>query len=393
MGKRFLHSFLMASFVFFAGGNAFADDVDYTHLVVNNDFEYQSEGVQNPSGTSWKPLLQNPVTTFYGWTCDFSVLGGTSQGINQDFSNTQHGVSGCWIASTTPFPSLFEFYQIIGKNALPAGTYKVQCMLAVGSNKRTNQRLFANQNVQYYASKDLYPSNQVEGEIATFANSTETNEKMLQEMVVYTTIGENDSLKIGIRTSGVKGDGQTAATANPAWGWFKVDYFRVTKIDQVKAADASLSAITLSAGEINFNSENNTYNVTLPVETTTVTPTATANVLDATVTGTQAVDVTSGTGVSTITVTALDGSTQKTYTINYTVEAAGLKNKLDSKVTYFVENGKLTVRGIDSYAIYNMNGVKVADVKANAVNTSVELKSGVYVLKTKTAGVTKVVVR
>lgn len=383
--------FLVLAFIF-AGQKSFSQDVDYTNLVINNDFEYQKEGVLNPAGTSWKPLLQDPITTFYGWTCDFSVLTGTSQGINQDFTNTQHEVSGCWIASTTFFPSFYEFYQIINKNALPAGTYKVQCMLAVGSNKRTNQRLFANQNVQYYASKELYPSNQVAGEIATFANSTVTNEKLLQEMVVYTTIGENDSLKIGIRTSGTKGDGLTAATASPAWGWFKVDYFRLTKIDPVTAADANLSAITLSAGEINFNSQNNTYNVVLPAGATSVTPTATANVQGATVAGTQAVDLTSGSGVSTITVTALDGTTNKTYTLNYTVNNNTGLNDVNAQTVYSVNNGKLTVKGVAAYAVYNVNGVKVAQV--NSVSEEpVHLKSGVYIVKTNTSGVFKVVVK
>lgn len=382
---------LVFAFIF-VGQKSFSQDVDYTNLIINNDFEYQTEGVLNPAGTSWKPLLQTPVTTFYGWTCDFSVLGGTSQGLNQDFTNTQHGISGCWIASTNFFPSFYEFFQVIDKNALSAGTYKVQCLLAVGSTKRTNQRLFANQNVQYYASKELYTSNQVQGEIATFANSTVTAEKLLQEMVVYTTIGENDSLKIGIRTSGTKGDGTTAATANPAWGWFKTDYFRLTKIDPVTAADASLSNITLSAGTLDFTAQSNTYNVVLPVGTTSVTPTAVANVQGVGITGADAVDVSSGSGVSTIVVTALNGRTQKTYTVNYTVESSTGLTDANAKVIYAVNNGKLTVKGVDFYTVHSLNGAKVAEVD-NVTEKPINLKSGVYIVKTKVSGVFKVVVK
>lgn len=386
----FFISFFFSAFLL-VGMTAFSQDVDYTDLIINNDFEYQSEGVLNPSGTSWKPLTQNPATTFYGWTCDFSVLGGTSQGLNQDFSNTQHDVNGCWIASSNYFPSFFEFYQIINKNALSAGTYKVQCLLAVGSTKRTNQRLFANQNVQYFASQGLYPSNQVEGEIATFANSTVTNDKLLQEMVVYTTIGENDSLKIGIRTSGKKGDGQAAATANPAWGWFKVDYFRLTKIDPIKAANANLTALSLTAGEINFESQNTTYDVTLPEGTISVTPTATAEIEGVTIGGTAAVDVSSGSGTSNIIVTALDGSTQKTYTINYTVDNTTNLTDINRVAIYTVKNGKLTVKGVDSYSVFRVNGIKVAEVK-NSSEEQIDLKSGVYIIKTKESGIFKVVV-
>lgn len=391
MKKITLFSLFLVVLFTVIGQKSFSQDVDLTNLVINNDFEYQKEGVLNPAGTSWKPLLQSPITTFYGWTCDFSVLGGTSQGINQDFSNTQHDVNGCWIASSNFFPSFFEFYQNIDKNLLSAGTYKVQCLLAVGATKRTNQRLFANQNVQYYGSQQMYPSNQVQGEIATFANSTATGEKLLQEMVVYTTITDDESLKIGIRTSGTKGDGSTAATANPAWGWFKVDYFRLTKIDPVKAANANLSNIQLNAGSLEFSAQTNTYNISLPAGTTTVTPTVTPSVQDVIVTGTSAVDLSLGTGISTIVVTALDGSTQKTYTINYTVEnATGLKNPYN-KVNYTVINGKLTIKGVDSFTIYTLNGTRIAEVD-NATDNTVRLKSGVYLVKTKNSSAFKVIV-
>lgn len=380
--------FFVLAFIF-VGQKSFSQDVDYTNLVINNDFEYQKEGVLNPAGTSWKPLLQTPVTTFYGWTCDLSNLGSTSQGINQDFTNV-NGVNGCWVGGNCILPELYEFYQIIDKSLLPAGTYKVQCRLAVGDNKRTSQRLFANQNVQFHGTKLQYESNLRVGEIATFANWGD-GEKNLQEMITYTTISDNDSLKIGIRTGSIKGDGNTALKASPMWGWFKVDYFRVTKIDPVTAADANLSAITLSAGEINFASQNNTYNVMLPVGTTSVTPAVVANVQGVSVAGADAVDVSSGAGVSTITVTALDGTTNKTYTINYTVGNTGL-NDVNAQVVYSVSNGKLTVKGVDSYTVYTVNGVKVAEVN-NGSEESANLNLGVYIVKTKMSGVFKVVVK
>ena len=114
-----------------------AEDVDLTNLIVNHDFEYVSENTPM-TADSWKPKENS--TTFYGWICDLDVLGGTSQGINKDFAN-HHGTYGCWIASTTQLPDFWEFYQVIGKDQLEAGTYKVQCLLS-GTKRPTSQRLF-----------------------------------------------------------------------------------------------------------------------------------------------------------------------------------------------------------------------------------------------------------
>lgn len=387
--------FLIAVF-FLTGHNLFAQDVDLTHLIVNNDFEYQSEGVENPNGTSWKPQTQDPPTTFYGWICDFSILNSTSQGINQDFNldgvPTNHGVNGCWVGGNCVLPAFYEFYQTIDKESLAAGTYKVQCLLSSKTSKRTSQRLFANRNVQYFGEESSYEMNQTEGETATFAGWEGDYDGHLREMVVYTTIGENDSLKIGIRTGGIKGDGNTAPSANPMWGWIKTDYFRLTKIDQVKAADASLSDITLSAGDITFDPATFTYDVELPAGIGTITVTATPNVPDVLVSGAGDVDVSSGSGVSTIRTTALDGNSTETYTINYVVDPAAGLNAVNAKTFCFVENRKLTVEGVESYAVYNLQGMKVADVKVNASGRFVDLNQGIYIVKTGRGGTFKVIV-
>jgi lysophospholipase L1-like esterase len=212
-----------------------AQNTDYTHLIRNYSFEYISEGVLKPAdGVAWKPLEQNPSTNFYGWNCDLSILGNTSQGINNDMNNRE-GNHGVWIAGNCVLPEMYEFYQIIDPDSLPAGTYRVQCRLNVpGSDYITSQRLFANNSVQYFGSSDKYLNNLTAGEINRFAGYTPstTNSKVdLREMTVYVTIADGDSLKIGIRTGGKKGDGSTALQRNPMHGWFKADYFRLTKID------------------------------------------------------------------------------------------------------------------------------------------------------------------
>lgn len=378
-------------FIFFlTGQSVFAEDVDLTNLIINNDFDYIAEGV-DMTGEKWKPKEpadNQGYTEFYGWTCDLEALSGTSQGINKDFEN-QSGTYGAWISSTAPFPDFFEFYQIIDKDDLSAGTYKVQCLLS-GTKLATSQRLFANQNVQYFKDEASYAENQLEDEIATFAGYPNPQyDKILSEMVVYTTIGENDSLKIGIRTGNKKSDGTAGGNQ---WGWFKTDYFRLTKIDATKAADATLSGITLSAGEVNdFDPGTITYAVTLPAGTQAVTPTATGSVEDVIIKGTEEVDVTSGSGSSVIIVTALDGKTTKIYTINYTVSPNTGVAGIDAKAAnYFVSDGKLTVNGVDAYSVYKISGTKVADVESN---TSIELLPGIYIVKTNTAQVFKVIIK
>ncbi len=386
----------LLSVFFLTGQNLLAQDVNLTHLIVNNDFDYMAEN-EPVTGTGWKPEDTNTgsgtynhgYTEFYGWTCDLAILAGTSAGINQDFEN-HSGTYGAWISAVGgKFPAFYEFSQTIAKDALESGTYKIQCLLS-GTKMPTSQRLFANQNVQYFKSAGDYLQNQTEGEIATFAGYLDpVADKTLQEMVVYTTIGENDSLKIGIRTGCIKGDGSEGGNQ---WGWFKVDYFRLTKIDPVTAADASLSGITLSIGSLEFLPETSTYAVTLPEGTTAVTPTATGNVQDVKITGTEEVDVTSGSGTSTIVVTALDGITTKTYTMHYTI-FTGLNDVNTNAMSYDVINGSLTVKGVEAYTVYNVNGAKIADVKSNTQGTSLNLMTGVYIVKAAAAKTLKVVVR
>jgi len=297
-----------------------AQDTDYTNMIVNSSFELQTEGVSNPAGTTWKPRLQTPVTGFYGWTVDFSKLGTTnSQGINQDASNKDQD-NVCWINGNALLPELFEFYQIV--DGLTAGTYKVQCRLAVDyTNKLTSQRLFANENVQYYGNSTNSELNLTPGEINTFADYTPAD-KVLRDMVVYTTLTAGQSLKIGIRTGGKLGNGSFAdGSLVPIAGWFKVDYFRLAKIEPAVASDASIKELTLNTGTLTttFNPAITTYTVNLPAETSTVTPTVITNVSGVVVTGAGAVDVSLGTGTSTVTTKALDGITTLTYTLNYKV--------------------------------------------------------------------------
>jgi hypothetical protein len=396
---------------------------DRTSLIVNNDFDYAADGVAwnasadpnyptFPDGSTtflnncFRPIKQNVSTVdthaeFYGWQMSdwsfmFTKVDGTSptQSIGIGSGNeTFHSGTATWIAgnNTMVFPNDFEFYQVIDKDVISAGTYKVTCLLGIASGHLTSQRLFANQKVQFFGKESDYETNKTEGEIYSYAGYTPSGENDGKGLKVYVTISEGDSLKLGLRGGSYKGDGTLASTNNLP-GWFKFDYFTLIKVDPAVAADATLSDLTLSVGAITFSPTTYVYNVQLPRETTVVIPAAVVNVPDATVTGVEEVDLSSGSGTSTITVTALDGTTQ-TYTINYTTTQTRLNNPDAKAISYDVTNGQLSVRGVEAYTVYNINGIKAAEVINNTSALSVSLAPGVYVVKTPNAGAFKVVVK
>lgn len=68
-----------------------------------------------------------------------------------------------------------------------------------------------------------------------------------------------------------------------------------------------------------------------------------------------------------------------------------VENISDALKAYSVD-GKLIVTGVDSYVVYNMQGMKMVDVKQNSINKSVTLVPGVYLVKSADA-VKKVIVK
>ncbi len=392
---------------------------DYTHLIINNNFDYAAEGIlYNDSangnypgysdGTkafvnaAWRPVKSGLTThlDFYGWQLsdwDFLYAGtsvSNSIGINAGTSTT-NGPSA-WISghSSCVMPEDFEFYQVIDKENLQGGTYKLTCLMGLQSDYHTSQRLFANNNVRFYGLEENYKTNKLKGEIYSYAGHIPTPDADLhRDMKVYVTISDNDSLKIGVRSGGAIGDNRVGGTANLC-GWFKMDDFRLVRIEDAVAADATLKDITLNSGNINFTPEITTYHVTLPEETQTVIPTVIPSMEDVTISGVEEIDVTSGEGTSTIIVTALNGTTTQTYNINYKVGDVGVKlDEVISEFTYFVKDSELTVKGADAYTVYDINGMTIAKVQANESKATISLTQGIYVVKTNDAKVFKVVVK
>lgn len=191
-------------------------------LLVNPDFEYNSAGALNKPGVTTRGYPK-------GWRSS-GTLKGNSWGVNQDAKHI-YGINTFWAASS-PMPTNYEFYQTIPASGIEPGTYLVTCNLGVFNDKMATCRLFANKNVQYYGSEaDYLPSMLTAGESNTFAgHSPSGSSRMtLKPMQVIVDVAEGESLKVGIRSSNYKPDGTRSTTDNH--GWFKVDHFRIQKID------------------------------------------------------------------------------------------------------------------------------------------------------------------
>lgn len=184
--------------------------ISFSAFIRNANFEYKSEGVLNDGTT----LRGTP----YGWSN--TGITGNSFGINSD-ANGIDGKNVCWYLSS-PMPANFELYQQL--TGLFAGEYTVRCKLTVPNGQLTTQRLFANNNVQYYGYQADYGVNMPEGEEKTFASWSTSGNYTLQEMKVDVNLSEGELLKLGVRTSNKLADGSVATGTA---GWFKVDNFRL----------------------------------------------------------------------------------------------------------------------------------------------------------------------
>ena len=294
--------FLMAfaSSIFFQA-NA---QTSYTNLITNPSFE-----TGNATGWTWIGA------TGYTWLTP-----------NTDGDATKDGtyINGLWNASIGDA----ECSQTI--TGLPAGNYKVTALATVSPLRSTNQRLFVTsgtttRSMLYGASSNpAYSAANLAilgaTEIYTFGGYSESSLENgpFNKLSVITQVTDG-TLKIGFRVSGKSSTlGYNFAYSTKAdAGFFKFDNFTITEISNV----ATLDNIQLSSGLLDaaFNSATTTYTATVPEGITSVTPAVVASVSGATVTGNGAVDVSSGSGTSTIVVTAMDGTTKKTYTINYKV--------------------------------------------------------------------------
>lgn len=232
-------------------------------LLVNSDFEYDAAGNLN-DGTTSRGIP-------YGWTST-GTLGGNSFGINNDATN-YHGKNVCWINSF-PMPSTYELSQTVSADKLEPGYYLVRCLLWVQEGKKTNCRLFANDNVQYYGYESDYTRLLTPGEHNTYAGYAggQDNNVVLKEMAVCVYVAEGEDLKVGIR-SGNKNNNGSVATDNA--GWFKVDYFRIDRLEGEPAQaeeDLTLTKELLTNYDFELYTVNGTVKENTSGETRRYTP-------------------------------------------------------------------------------------------------------------------------
>lgn len=290
---------------------------DLTNLITNSSFE-----TGDYTGWNWT-----------GWT-------GGWQNVNNDGGTTKDGnyIAGHWNNNIADV----ECSQTI--TGLADGYYQVTALATVSNNRLTNQRLFANSKSVLYGEAGAAPYSAANlallGATETFSFggyptvSTENGPFKKLTVMSHVTTG---SLTIGFRFSGkgtALGYDFSYSTKSDA-GFFKFDKFTLREVSNV----ATLDSLKLSTGTLstNFAPETYAYNALLPVGTTTVTPSALPSIDGAKVTGLTSVDVSSGKGSSTITVTGLDGTTQKTYVVNYTV----LKKSNDATLGLILIDGNI----------------------------------------------------
>ena len=199
--------------------------------------ELKRSGVK--ANTDITNLITNPsfeTGNYNGWTLSSKSL--TWCGVNTDGdAATKNGsyIFGIW---NNPIPN-FELSQTI--SGLQGGYYKVTCGLMGSANgggsRMTTQRLFINNNVQYFGSETDYNAAALDSlfpaEKRTFAGHVEgtTDACTLEAMEATTAINTGDALKIGIRTSGdLTAVNNRAANGAGGDGWFKCDNFTLTCI-------------------------------------------------------------------------------------------------------------------------------------------------------------------
>ena len=201
----------------------------YTSYIVNSSFELDEEGeFLNTTNPNDSRLINNAYRdTPWGWSAigkdklitpnDNGII---SYGVNTDASN-KDGQNIFWVNSR-PMPE-FELYQEV--KGLPAGKYVVRCRLDMQNGKLTTQRLFANDNAQYFGSSWDYGTNIDNKENNySFAGYLVDDVYNLQELEVTVEIAEGETLRLGIRTNNIKANGSAATDTE---GWFKVDHFRL----------------------------------------------------------------------------------------------------------------------------------------------------------------------
>ena len=159
------------------------------------------------------------------------------------------------------------------------------------------------------------------------------------------------------------------------------------------SSDATLSDIKVDGTSIDgFDAATVTYNIELPAGTTAV-PVVTATATDVNATF-EVTDATELPGSATILVTAEDGTSERTYTVNFTV-ATGVTDIKNASIMVYptVSNRSFTVKTNHKSSIvtvYNMTGKVIKSQSFNTSENTISIPDpGLYILKVTSNNATK----
>ena len=210
---------------------------DITALIVNNSFEdlsvqggSQTSGVA-PAPAGWNVFVNGKQVN----TIEDVQAAGISawHGVNNDCDG-QDGLYafGIWTSSVPQY----EISQKI--EGLENGSYVVSALLMAGANgngsRMTTQRIFANLNSQYFGLEEDYDQSLLnKGEVYTFAGNDQnfvTDRQLFpMEMRAYVYDG---TITLGLRTDGnYRASLRSGGNGAGGDGWFKVDNFRLMKVE------------------------------------------------------------------------------------------------------------------------------------------------------------------
>ncbi len=205
----------------------------------------------------------------------------------------------------------------------------------------------------------------------------------------------------GRYTLAVSSTGEQVFTLSQRGMNVKIDKLFITAeagFDPELYLSADLSDLTIDDITIvDFDPAILSYDVVLPSGTETVTVGAVANNPDAGISGDGIVDVSTGSATVEVDVTSEDGATTNTYTINITVDiSTALESDVFENVLLYPNpvTDKITITNISNavISIYNIQGVLVANKKAEDMDLSIDvsaLSAGMYVLKIEMDGTVK----
>lgn len=255
-----------------------------------------------------------------------------------------------------------------------------------------------------YRSKAMIKATDVACNLGVFGYSS-TN---TADIVVHpTTTGVWEAVELVFTTGATLEAGDQGLFFNNATGSY-IDNWELYEIPTpvTTVAEASVPGMVAVIGEstdtktISVSGTNLIDNISLAISGTDATAFSVAPasisqtggiVGSTTVTITYNPALVSANHTATLTVSSR-GSESKTFSLSGSSTATGLNQNNKTSVKIIVSNRTLSVVGSDTYSVYNVAGIKVAEVKSNASNTVVSLNAGVYVVRTAES-IQKVIVK